>query len=205
MKYFLPLILLISLPSFILGQGKIDKELRKFWKSHQTGLLQKFNGPIKPGDIKQLNYFPPNKRWRVRAKVEQSSEVQVLELPTSAGKIKQYSTYAYLQFQIDDIDFRLPVYQYVGMGQDPVLKDHLFLPFTDLTNGETTYGGGRYIDLYTSDIQDGSIVIDFNKAYNPYCAYADGWNCPIPPKANDMEIAVEAGEKEYTGIRRTRK
>lgn len=205
MKYFFSLIFLLVLHSLVLGQKSFDKEIRKFWKSHQTGLLQKFNGPLKPSDLKQLNYFAPDKKWRIRARVQPAEDVRILELPTSAGKIKQYNTYAYLVFEVNDIKFSIPVYQYIEPGKDPVLRDHLFLPFTDLTNGETTYGGGRYIDLYTNEIQDGHIMLDFNKAYNPYCAYADGWNCPIPPKANSMDIAVEAGEMEYSGIRRTRK
>jgi uncharacterized protein (DUF1684 family) len=73
------------------------------------------------------------------------------------------------------------------------------LAFTDLTNGEDTYGGGRYIDLYISDIAEGHITIDFNKAYNPYCAYSDGYNCPIPPASNSINLEIKAGEKMYKG------
>ncbi len=80
---------------------------------------------------------------------------------------------------------------------DSVYKDHLFLPFTDLTSGEESYGGGRYIDLETTGIINNRLVIDFNKAYNPYCTYSDGYNCPIPPRENDLPVAIRAGEKAF--------
>jgi uncharacterized protein (DUF1684 family) len=80
----------------------------------------------------------------------------------------------------------------------PEYKDHLFLPFTDLTSGEETYTAGRYIDLSFEDIIDNKVVIDFNKAYNPYCAYVSGkYNCPIPPRENTLSVAILAGEKNY--------
>ncbi len=80
---------------------------------------------------------------------------------------------------------------------DPTYKNYLFLPFTDLTSGEESYGGGRYIDLETTDIFNNKVIIDFNKAYNPYCAYASGYNCPIPPRENDLPVAVKAGEMNF--------
>jgi len=193
------------LPSFLFGQEDFEKELRRFWKEHQTGLQQKFDGPLKPRDLKALDYFPPSPKWRVQAKLRQADSEQTLELPTSAQRTKTYRIYGYLEFEVDGQNFQVPVYQYLGMGANTLLQDHLFLPFTDLTNGESTYGGGRYIDLTISGIRDGTMIVDFNRAYNPYCAYADGWNCPIPPRENFMEIAVEAGEKNYVGKRRKRK
>ncbi|HEX6333812.1 MAG TPA: DUF1684 domain-containing protein, partial [Flavisolibacter sp.] len=76
-------------------------------------------------------------------------------------------------------------------------RNHLFLPFTDATTGKTTYEVGRYIDLQITDIREGWVTIDFNKAYNPYCAYTSGYNCPIPPAENRLPVAIEAGEKSY--------
>ncbi len=82
--------------------------------------------------------------------------------------------------------------------QDPKFKDELFIPFTDLTSGESSYGGGRYIDINVNDIVGGSFELDFNKAYNPYCAYVTGkYNCPIPPKENNLSVAIQAGEKIF--------
>lgn len=79
----------------------------------------------------------------------------------------------------------------------PQYKNYLFLPFTDLTNAVTTYGAGRHIDVETTDIKAGKLIIDFNKAYNPYCAYAAGFQCPLPPGECNLDIAVEAGEKTF--------
>ena len=77
-------------------------------------------------------------------------------------------------------------------------KNHLFLPFTDVTTRVETYESGRYIDLETSEIVNNEVVIDFNKAYNPFCAYVSGvYNCPIPPKENRLSVAIRAGEKTY--------
>jgi uncharacterized protein (DUF1684 family) len=75
----------------------------------------------------------------------------------------------------------------------------LFLPFQDETNGDDTYGGGRYMDLKITDIRDNRITLDFNKCYNPWCAYSDGYNCPVPPKSNHLPIEVKAGEKMFKG------
>jgi len=76
-------------------------------------------------------------------------------------------------------------------------RDYLFLPFKDATNGDSTYGGGRYIDIRMSEINNNTLTIDFNKAYNPYCAYSDGFNCPVPPLENHLEVALEAGERKF--------
>ena len=79
----------------------------------------------------------------------------------------------------------------------PQYRDYLFLPFKDPTNGKASYGGGRYLDLKTGDLKSGTAIIDFNKAYNPWCAYADGFSCPIPPAANHLAVEIHAGEKNF--------
>jgi uncharacterized protein (DUF1684 family) len=91
----------------------------------------------------------------------------------------------------------LSVYRNTRLAKIPAYADYLFLPFTDETNGRETYGGGRYIDLREADFKNGSITIDFNKAYNPYCAFAGGYSCPKPPDENQLAIAIPAGEKKF--------
>lgn len=91
----------------------------------------------------------------------------------------------------------LEVYQSPALMQKEELKDYLFIPFNDLTNYETTYAGGRYLDISRKDIKNNQVVIDFNKCYNPYCAYASGYSCPIPPAANKLNAKIEAGEKMF--------
>jgi hypothetical protein len=104
-----------------------------------------------------------------------------------------------VSFQVNGTDLSLVVYQNEQLMQDTAFENYLFLPFTDLTNGEESYGGGRYLDLEISKLKNNSILIDFNKAYNPYCAYASGYNCPVPPRENNLPIAIRAGEKVYAG------
>ena len=77
------------------------------------------------------------------------------------------------------------------------LKDYLFIPFMDATTGEETYESGRYFDFSINDIKENMLLVDFNKAYNPYCAYTAGYNCPVPPKENRINVAILAGEKKF--------
>ena len=110
---------------------------------------------------------------------------------------KQYRVYGILKFSIHDTAVELQIYQSRSLMTSEKYREHLFIPFTDKTSGIETYGGGRYIDLNISDIQNTVYVLDFNKAYNPYCAYAAGYNCPIPPKENDLPVAIKAGELNF--------
>jgi uncharacterized protein (DUF1684 family) len=114
-------------------------------------------------------------------------------MKTTTERTPTYEKYGEAIFEIDNIEYKLSIYQSHRLRQNEKYKDYLFLPFTDLTNGEETYGGGRFIDLSipNSDI----ITIDFNKAYNPYCAYSSTSSCPVPPKENDLDLKVLAGVK----------
>ena len=117
---------------------------------------------------------------------------------STSGKTKQqYRVYGIIHFNLHDTAVSLTIYQSRSLMSSEKYKEHLFIPFTDLTSGRETYGGGRYIDLSISDISNNTYIIDFNKAYNPYCAYTTGYNCPIPPKENDLSVAIKAGEMNY--------
>lgn len=160
--------------------------------------------PLRAEDTAHVHYFEPDGSYRVRARVSLLHGEQPFRIPTSDGTSKPYVRYATAQFSLHGLEITLTVYQ----SADPLLlatyQDHLFLPFTDETNGNTTYGGGRYIDLSVRDIRDGWITIDFNSAYNPYCAYSSGYRCPVPPSENNLPIPIQAGEKQYTGPIRER-
>ncbi|RYZ18548.1 MAG: DUF1684 domain-containing protein, partial [Chitinophagaceae bacterium] len=106
--------------------------------------------------------------------------------------------YGKIHFVIHDSTCTLTVYRSKRLMQTEEYKNHLFIPFTDANTGTATYEGGRYIDVSIPDIRDGKILIDFNKAYNPYCCYTTGYNCPIPPKENTLPVAINAGEMKYT-------
>ena len=105
-----------------------------------------------------------------------------------------YVQYGILRFTLNGVACSLEVYQSVDPPKNPEYKDHLFLPFSDETTGKTSYGGGRYLDL---SIQEGDVyVLNFNKAYNPYCAYNGKYSCPKVPAANHLPVAIEAGVKK---------
>ena len=115
------------------------------------------------------------------------------EIQTSGPLNPSYRKYGYLTFSLNGKKHQLTLLQNQANMRNPLYRNHLFLAFTDLTSGESTYGGGRYIDM---KIPDGdTMILDFNKSYNPYCAYTTGYSCPIPPEENFLEVAVKAGIK----------
>jgi uncharacterized protein (DUF1684 family) len=106
-----------------------------------------------------------------------------------------YLKYGELDFEIDGKRQSLALYQNLRLKNDERYQDYLFIPFKDATNGKTTYGGGRYLD-YEIPGSD-TVILDFNKAYNPWCVYSHEYSCPIPPEENHLEVAIKAGEKDY--------
>ncbi|WP_276134668.1 DUF1684 domain-containing protein [Polluticoccus soli] len=153
--------------------------------------------PLKGNDTAYLRFFAPDERFKVNAELTLTPDAKEFDMPTHSGKKKLYRQYGLLTFRLKNKTCSLQVFQSQALLKDPKYKDHLFVPFTDLTTYEETYGGGRYIDLSLKDINNGKIAIDFNKAYNPYCAYADGFNCPIPPRENRLPVSIKAGEKLF--------
>jgi len=121
------------------------------------------------------------------------------ELPTYSGITKTFIKYATLSFDLGGETRDLSVYRNLEVIRMPQYKNYLFLPFKDQTSGDITYGGGRYINLSTLDIKNSKVELDFNKCYNPWCAYSDGFNCPIPPVENTLNMEILAGEKNYAG------
>ncbi|WP_439414853.1 DUF1684 domain-containing protein [Larkinella sp. GY13] len=166
-------------------------------ENYKAEFLKAPKSPLKKEDLKNLRFYDPDSTYRVEATVQRTPQAEPFELPTYDGQKKSYVPYAVLTFRIQGKSHHLTVYRSLQLARLPQYRDYLFLPFKDATNGQKTYGGGRYMDLRMGDIKDGKVVIDFNKAYNPSCAYSDGYACPIPPKDNHLAVAVEAGEKTY--------
>ena len=145
-------------------------------------------------------FFTIDETYKVKATFEYVKNAPWFALPTSSGKTKMYRQYGKLTFELNSQIQTLYVYQSQDLIQNPQYADHLFLPFTDATTGKESYETGRYIDLKIDDIKNNKVAIDFNKAYNPYCAYVSGYSCPIPPKENRLKIAIKAGEKKYRKV-----
>ncbi len=176
----------------IVGETDFQKKMNAKFKDASTSPLtkkglKKFNG---------LDFFPVNAKYKVKAKLIKTPDGQTFNFPTTTDRIAVYRKYGEIHFTIDGKDLKLNLYK----NQLPTFgyETHLFLPFLDKTNGSTSYGGGRFIDVLTTDeLKDGTMEIDFNKAYNPYCAYSDRYSCPITPKENYLDIEVKAGVMAY--------
>ncbi len=140
-----------------------------------------------------LKYFPINEKYRVNAKLTQIDQKKSVSLPTSDGKVKTYLEYAYAEFELDGVKNKLLILEIRDIGP---YRGTLFLAFADKTSAAETYGAGRYLDIRKVPGAS-SITLDFNEAYNPYCAYNDNYSCPFPPKENILEVAINAGEKTY--------
>jgi uncharacterized protein (DUF1684 family) len=153
-------------------------------------------------DTLYFRFFPVDEKYRVRADFRRAANSQWFSMETTGSTRKIFRVYGTLVFSINDTAAKLNVYQSQSLMNTDEYSDHLFLPFTDLTSGEGSYDGGRYLDLVIGDIVDDKVLIDFNKAYNPYCAYVDGkYNCPIPPRENQLEVAIPAGEMTFVRSR----
>lgn len=148
-------------------------------------------------DRKFLSFYPADKRYRVLASFKRIVDTIGFDMNTSSGMKKKHFVYGHISFKIHDTLVQLYVYQSATLMKQEKLKNYLFVPFGDATSGFESYGGGRYMEFYIKDIKKNKVLLDFNKAYNPYCAYTTGFNCPIPPIENLLRVAIRAGEKDY--------
>jgi hypothetical protein len=154
---------------------------------------------VKGSNKKLFRFFPVNENFKVQCRFEKSTDTTVVVMKTSGTKIpeKDFVRYGKIHFSINDTALTLTLYRSKALENNPQYGRYLFIPFTDATTGDETYGSGRYIDIFTYDIKNDTVLIDFNKAYSPYCAYSNGYNCPIPPKENLLPVAIKAGEKSF--------
>ncbi|WP_199141099.1 DUF1684 domain-containing protein [Pedobacter sp. ASV12] len=196
MKYLFFFLFLISVAA---NAQNYQQTIAQHREAYKADFLKEERSPLKEADLVNLDFFKPDSNYRVQAKVSLLNNQKAFKMPTYAGTTADYIRYAKVDFKLNGQALTLTLYRSIALLQHPQYKDLLFLPFTDETNNKSAYGGGRYIDLDLKTIKNGQIEIDFNKAYNPYCAYSSGYRCPIPPEENDLAIAIEAGEKLYKG------
>ncbi|HEY8660702.1 MAG TPA: DUF1684 domain-containing protein [Hanamia sp.] len=148
-------------------------------------------------DRKYIHFYDIDKSYRVTATIKRITDTEGFDMITSSGMKQKYFKYGLLTFKLHKSIQHLYVYQSASLMQQEKYKDYLFVPFGDATSGFESYGGGRYLEFYVSDIKNNHVVLDFNKAYNPYCAYTTGYNCPLPPMENLLKVPIPAGEKNY--------
>jgi len=146
-------------------------------------------------NFKELDFFPIDSAYRVVAKFELNENPRLFEMATTTDRKPIYKDYGIATFTLHGKELKLHIYQNQSLIKKPEYKNHLFIAFADESNGVESYGGGRYMDVEIPD--DDTIIIDFNKTYNPYCAYNDKYSCPIPPRENHLPVAIKAGIKTY--------
>lgn len=196
MKRFLFVSIFLYITCFCFSQS--DTSIINSTKRFQNALVAEYadakESPLSAKAkkiFKGIHFYPFNDMYVVNAKFVRTPNEKPFQMSTSSGMRKTYIKYGEVYFTIDKKGYRLNVYQSQELLQSADYKDYLFIPFTDATSGNETYEGGRYIDLTIS--KGNEILINFNEAYHPYCAYTDGYNCPVPPQENHLPIKIEAG------------
>ena len=170
-------------------KDSIESYFKKYVKEHEVVIGK---------DKELMSFFPVDEKYRINCRFERTMNSPWFRMESSGTIKKNYRVYGIIHFSINDTAVSLNIYQSQDLMATQQYHDHLFIPFTDATSGEETYTSGRYIDLDIKDIVNDKVLIDFNKAYNPYCAYVNGkYNCPIPPAENRLMVAIRAGEKAF--------
>ena len=146
-------------------------------------------------DFESLDFFEPDTNYIIEAKFSRTPDAIPFLMPTTTERESKEVVFGIAHFTLNGQEFKLEIYQNPELILKEGFKDYLFLPFTDLTNGGETYGGGRYLDLRIPT--ENKIVLDFNRAYNPYCAYNKKYSCPLVPKVNHLPIEIRAGVKAF--------
>jgi len=192
------ILILLVFPLFVFSQKMVSKEImevKKFQEDLNAEYLNPKETPLRGDHFKNFKghpFFPFDPKYRVNATWVKTENSKPFDLPTSSGKTKSYREYGKASFDLDGKKYTLTVYQSLDLMKQKKYKNYLFLPFRDATNEKETYGGGKYMDL---TIPEGNtIVLDFNKSYQPFCAYnAYDYNCPIVPEENRLPVEIRAG------------
>lgn len=193
---FLLFILVLSIScaqekTVLSGETKWQKKMNADFKDASKS-------PLKDKDRKTftgLDFFKFDSTFVVEAILKRTPDSEWFNMKTTDDRLSKERIYGVLSFKLKGRKYELNVYQGEELMKTEGFTDYLFLPFLDDTNGTSTYGGGRYIDLR---IPHGDVIeLDFNKAYNPYCAYDEKYSCPIVPRVNYLDIEVKAGVKAF--------
>lgn len=138
--------------------------------------------------FESLTYFPIAEKYKVKADFQRNTREQKIKMAITDGSQREYFVFGNAHFHLEGKELDVVVYKPVKED-----SDYLFIPFYDKTSADLTYGGGRYVEPEL--LENGVLEIDFNLAYNPYCAYNHTYRCPIPPQDNSLDVSILAGEK----------
>jgi uncharacterized protein (DUF1684 family) len=197
MRFLIVIIAFLFLsPIVAQSKRKLIKEIVAYQASENERFRNPETSPLKLDKIasfEALEFYPVNLKYAVRAKLVRTPAEKPFLLRTSTERLAEYVKFGEAHFEIDDKLLMLNLYRDPsGNESEPTT---LFVPFTDLTSGDGSYGGGRYLEFPIP--KKDTFILDFNKAFNPYCVYSDRYSCPIPPRENDLFIRIEAGVKDY--------
>ena len=199
MKILKTLLILFLLSFNLQAQKNNDSILlhgKEFQEKMNTEYADKQHSPLPPEELKNfeaLPFFKIDSAYYVVARFERTKKPKSIKFKTSTDRRPKYEIFGTVFFEIHGVEYSLKVYQSHRLREMEEYKNHLFLPFTDLTTGVESYGGGRYIDLEIPNSE--TIIIDFNHAYNPYCAYSSRYSCPVVPNENFINVKILAGVK----------
>lgn len=178
----------------LIGETKYQQELNSSYKDASESPLTKRD--LK--NFKGLDFFPVDSTYIIIATLTPTINAPVFEMKTTTDRRPLYKEYGVLNFTINGKEGELTVYQDQSLDRDKKYDDYLFLPFTDHTSGNQSYGGGRYMDVFISDISSNNqVLLNFNNTYNPYCAYNPKYSCPITPRKNHLDVEIKAGVKAF--------
>lgn len=193
--------ILMCIPLGVLSQDneKIIAEIETVQQQLNAHYTNPETTVLKPEDFEKfegLEFYPIALEYRVEATFVRTPDEEPFYMPTTTERLPLYVKYGELFFTWKGKQHQLDIFENLEPKKEEY-KDYLFLPITDLTSGDGSYGGGRYLDVKKSEVAQGKVVLDFNKLYNPYCAYNEKYSCPIPPAQNDLPIRIEAGVKDF--------
>ncbi|MDB2633246.1 DUF1684 domain-containing protein [Flavobacteriaceae bacterium] len=201
MKYFL----IVAFLSLFISCNSQDKRPLIGKTEYQQKLNAVFKdaskSPLKNKDLKRfkgLDFFPVDSSYIIIASIEKTSDTPFLGMATNTEEKSYYRKFGILTFTLKEKEMQLTLYESLEESENPVFEDYLFLPFTDETSGSDSYGGGRYMDVFKSKINtNGTLELNFNNTYNPYCAYNDDYSCPLTPRDNHLSMEILAGVKDF--------
>lgn len=197
MNHMYKLLIFLFCSAFAFAQKDLASA-EKFQAELNKSYADSLKSPLMKADFKTfkgLDFFPLNDKYIVEAKFVRTKKEKAFGMKTTTSRTPLYVKYGELHFTIDGKALKLNVYKNIDLSKKSGYEDYLFLPFSDLTCGKESYIGGRYVDMR---MQKGKTwTIDFNKAYNPYCAYNYEYSCPIVPLENDLDIEINAGVKKF--------
>ncbi len=200
MKRLTVLVLLVC------GTGSAPAQEDSLWRSAIEDHIERMDAEFKDpahsplteedrAEFTHLDRFGPDPAYVVQATFRPAKRPVRFGMRTSTDRTPEYEDIGVLHFRLKGRKCRLHVYRNVELARQEEYRNALFVPFTDASNGEESYGGGRYLDL--EGPLGRTVEVDFNRAYNPYCAYNARYSCPVPPRENHLDLPVHAGVRSY--------